>query len=538
MRLRPFPAALLALVVVAGLAPLAAQAGGGGGGGGGGPDPLPPLIVGNFPQVAVPLANPLTPEKVLLGKALFFEEQLSADDTVACATCHVLEAGGVDPRPFARAPGVDGVFGTLDDEFGSAGVVRQDRLGRFEDHALFGVERQATGRAAPSVINAAFFANQFWDMRAGPTFRDLDGRVVLGQFASLENQAVGPPLSPVEMARDGWSWAALSAKLARVRPLQLATDLPAPLADFLGTEPSYGPLFARAFGDEAITRERIAMALASYERTLVSDRSPFDLGTLTPRQQLGLDAFVNRGTCEECHPVANKVFSDGNLQEINLPGHERPVKSPGLRNLALRTRFMSSGQMTDMLEILVHYEGVAAFFPQPGDSAAVADFLLDGLTDPRVGLNEPPFDRPTLRSEREPPGANLFGPPTPASNGIQPVMLADVPPFLGNREFKLGLGRAMPRMPAMLLLSPAVAPPGTALGGVPLSVDPGQAFSKLLLTTRASAGRATATEVVPLPTDPALLGLTFHAQWLVRDRGAAAGFCTTQAAHFTIFARP
>jgi cytochrome c peroxidase len=536
VRARLVPSALLALALAAGLVPLHAQAGGGGGGGGG-PDPLPPLIVGNFPVVAEPRGNPLTPSKVLLGKALFFEEQLSADDTVACATCHVLEAGGVDPRPFARAPGDDGVFGTVDDELGSAGVVRQDRLGRFEDHALFGVERQATGRAAPSVINAAFFNTQFWDMRAGSTFRDLDGHVVLGQVASLESQAVGPPLSTVEMARAGWSWDALVAKLARVRPLQLASDLPAPLADFLGAETSYGPLFALAFGDPAITRERIAMAIASYERTLVSDRSPFDLGTLTPNQLLGLDAFRNRGTCESCHPSANKVFSDGNLQEINLPGHERLVKTPGLRNLALRSRFMSSGQMTNMPEILVHYESVAAFDPLPGDSDALADFLLDGLTDPRVALNEPPFDRPTLRSEREPPGANLFGLATAASDGIEPVMLADVPPFLGNRGFRIGLGRAAGSREALLLLAPATAL-GTSVRGVPLALDPATALQKLVVTTRAGAGRGTATVFLPLPPSPAVLGSTFHAQWLVSDPGSAAGFCATRAASFTLFARP
>src|SRR5262245_10982658 len=69
-------------------------------------------VIGEFPVVQIPKGNPLTPEKIRLGQALFHEEQLSSDDTVACATCHRLEAGGGDPRPAGRFPGEDGRLGT------------------------------------------------------------------------------------------------------------------------------------------------------------------------------------------------------------------------------------------------------------------------------------------------------------------------------------------------------------------------------------------------------------------------------------------
>ena len=55
--------------------------------------------------------NPVTEEKRVLGKILFWEEQLSSDDTVACGTCHIPAAGGSDPR-LAAHPGPDGLFGT------------------------------------------------------------------------------------------------------------------------------------------------------------------------------------------------------------------------------------------------------------------------------------------------------------------------------------------------------------------------------------------------------------------------------------------
>src|ERR1041385_2742495 len=74
-----------------------------------------------------PAGNPTTPQKALLGKALFWDEQLSASRPVACGTCHVFGHGGGDPRSAnVTHPGPDGVFGTADDIHGSPGVVLQD----------------------------------------------------------------------------------------------------------------------------------------------------------------------------------------------------------------------------------------------------------------------------------------------------------------------------------------------------------------------------------------------------------------------------
>jgi len=361
-------------------------------------------VVGEFPLPAVPEGNPLTPAKVLLGKALFFEEQLSSDDTMACATCHRFEAGGGDPRPAGRHPGVDGRLGTKDDEFGSFGVVQRAADGKALPHALFGAERQVTARTAPSVVNAAFFNVQFWDTRALPTFRDERGAVVLQELGALESQAVAPIVSPAEMGHVGRSWADVTAKLASVRPLALASRLPATLAEFVGAAPGYGPLFARAFGDGTITRERIAMALASYERTLVSDQSPFDLGTMSAPQQRGYEQFLEHGACEICHVTGQKLTTDGAVRTISLPDHPRAVKTPSLRNVGLRTRFMSGGQFTSLDQVLDHYVSVDFIqFETHSDREALLDFLAGALTDPRVAQGLPPFDRPKLASEREPP---------------------------------------------------------------------------------------------------------------------------------------
>lgn len=108
--------------------------------------PWPPL-----PDTApAPADNPTTPEKIELGKKLFFDPRVSVDGTVSCNSCHnVMEAGDDD-----RANSV-------------------------------GVRGQRGGRSAPTVYNAAFLSVQFWDGRA----------------ASLEDQAKGPVTNPIEMGQ-------------------------------------------------------------------------------------------------------------------------------------------------------------------------------------------------------------------------------------------------------------------------------------------------------------------------------------------------
>src|SRR6185369_3724667 len=82
---------------------------------------------GAYTKVPFPSENPYTYEKAILGKLLFWEEQLSSDNTVACGTCHHPAAGGSDPRAeTARHPGPDGLMSTLDDIHGSPGIVRCD----------------------------------------------------------------------------------------------------------------------------------------------------------------------------------------------------------------------------------------------------------------------------------------------------------------------------------------------------------------------------------------------------------------------------
>ena len=97
----------------------------------------------------VPAGNPVTPAKTVLGKILFWEEQMSSSNRVACGTCHKSEIGGGDNRR-APHPGLDGVAGNADDTFGSPGVINSRVDNTYQPDTNFGLQEQVTGRASPS----------------------------------------------------------------------------------------------------------------------------------------------------------------------------------------------------------------------------------------------------------------------------------------------------------------------------------------------------------------------------------------------------
>lgn len=107
--------------------------------------------LGLEPDFEVPQQNPMTPEKVALGKRLFFDKNLSRDRSVSCATCHDPTEGFSNGEAFAQ-----------------------------------GVSGLPSRRNVPSIVNRLFGRTQFWDGRA----------------ETLESQALGPLLNPDEMAMD------------------------------------------------------------------------------------------------------------------------------------------------------------------------------------------------------------------------------------------------------------------------------------------------------------------------------------------------
>ena len=513
-----------------------------------------------------PPENLRTPAKTLLGKALFWDEQLSSDNTMACGTCHRPRSGGADPR-MTRLAGPDGVAGNADDVFGSAGVIAMDANGDFRPSATFGFGRQATGRFAQDFLGAAWSTTNFWDGRASTTFIDPQtGAKSIARGGALESQLVGPPVSNIEMAHAARTFDQIAAKLARVRPLALSPKLTSDLAAALATGRRYPDLFADAFGTSAVTSERIAFAIASYERSLVPDRTPWDLAqvgepnALSPDERAGLAIFTNGVRCSICHPPP--TFADDAFHNLGLrppgedlgrakvtgdPADRGRFKTPSLRNAGLRGRFMHNGGLATLGEVIDFYDRGGGF-PDNRDpllrplhltlkeKGQLLAFLDHGLTDPRVAAEVAPFDRPMLRSESG-PDPTIFGEPTLGSGGHAPTMIAASPPNLGNDAFQFGVSGALGGAQAFLLLSGETTddayeyarefPVYVELALAPVIVP------RLLLG--AGDGGGYATVELPLPDDIALVGQRGYAQWLVLDPGAAGGVCVSEGACFTLF---
>ena len=521
---------------------------------------LPPPPPGPLPPPPQPPGNPVTTAKARLGKALFWDEQLSSSRTVACGTCHQAASGGSDPRSLvgsARAthPGPDGVRGTADDVTGSPGVSLAEASGRLAWSTPFGILEQVTSRRAPSHIDAAYAPELFWDGRATPVFVDpATGDTLLRIGGALESQSVAPPVSSSEMAHLGRDWANVAARVQASTPLALAAFVPGELESWIGGR-SYPELFAEAFGTPGVTPARIAMAVASYERTLFSNQTPFDSAlagqnVLTPPENAGRQLF---GTlpCARCH--AGALTSDnafhyigespaaedsGRIAVTGRPADLGAFRTPSLRNVALRKSYMHDGRFRSLEEVVDFYDRGGDFNAPnrsplitplnltPLQKSQLLAFLRRPLTDPRVAASQPPFDRPSLFSE-----SNLVplvtGQGTAGQGGLVPQVVALQPALLGNATFTIGLYGARPDAEAVLVIDDQQPP--TA------EVPPAASFARVSATTEAAGGEGFTSATVAIPNDASLAGRTLHGRWYVTDPDAFGGVAMSAPFEFTVF---
>ncbi len=527
-----------------------------------------------LPPVPVPVENPITEEKRVLGKILFWEEQLSSDDTVACGTCHIMSAAGSDPRLGAH-PGPDGVLGNADDVVGSPGILRSDSNNDYVPSDLFGFAPQVTGRNSPPVVGSQWAPELFWDGRAGGTFLNPDdGTVSIASGGALENQIVGPPVSVVEMAHEARSWSEITTKLAVVTPLRLATDIPPDMANALLGPRTYPDLFEDAFGTADITAERIAFAIATYERTLVPDQSPYDLflagdpNAMTAQQQSGLTLLADHTVCFNCH--VPPLFTDNEFHNIGLrpagedigrqgvsgdPNDFGRFKTPTLRNVKLRSSQMHVGWITDTQDAIDFYNannlatghtqfpenqsgiptGMPGVFADYGNilmpeffHPAVIEFLENGLLDPRLENEVFPFDRPTLRSELSPPNPELYG---RSSGAIRPAAIARSPLHDLAPDFKVGITGA--ESPAVALLAISLSPaPGLTFLPIDLHVDVTAPELQSMMAVSISGSGVDGYATLHIPIDTGVQGMHFYGQWFVFN-GVPGELAASEGIHWT-----
>jgi cytochrome c peroxidase len=235
----------------------------------------PPAAPLGLPPVPIPADNPQTPEKIALGDQLFHDKRFSTTGEVSCATCHDAEKAFTD-SPLKTSEGVNKLTGT---------------------------------RNAPTVVNAAYFAAQFWD----------------GRSPSLEDQALHPFLNPVEMALENHQ----------------------PILDIVRTDPDYTRAFQQVFGKtgDQITMDEVTKAIAAFERTQVAGDSPFDrwyyggdASALTEQERRGFELFINQGRCVSCHVIeqTQALFTDNRFHNIGVGINDIQQDVPALAGEFIR----------------------------------------------------------------------------------------------------------------------------------------------------------------------------------------------------------
>ncbi len=326
-----------------------------------------------LPDIAPsPSHNPFTKEKSLLGKKLFNEPNLSKSGQISCANCHNKE--------LAFGDGIK---------------------------TSFGHNRQRGTRNAPNIMMSGFFEKLFWDGRAD----------------SLEKQALMPIVNPIEMAHELDNMQKFVSNTTFYHPLfilafgdeehkkgiyhwylNITKD-----SEVLNAKDTYKSFIAKLitldmrdesmdflqnklsleymnYAKKLITKQNIAKAIASYERSLVPKNTKFnrflngDYSALSDKEIYGLHIFRTKGRCMNCH--YGVALSDGKFHNLGLSFYGRKLqdlgyyevtknkedmgafKTPSLIAISKSAPYMHNGIFPDLLGVINMYN---AGFPTQND---------------------------------------------------------------------------------------------------------------------------------------------------------------------------
>ncbi len=258
-----------------------------------------------LPISPIPDSIKLDKQKVRLGRILFLDKRLSADNTISCSSCHDLRHAGQDGR--AVAVGINGSEGTVN---------------------------------SPTVFNSGFGFRQFWDGRA----------------ASLEEQVEGPVHNPIEM---GSNWEEVITKLSRDH--KLVAEFESIWSDGITTGNIQAAI--AEFERSLITPN------SPFDRYLKGDASALtdkekqgwrlfrDLGCISCHQGVGIgnNMYANLGVMDHYFSNIGRPLTKSDLGRFNVTGDEMDrhvFKVPGLRNVALTAPYFHDGSITTLDKVV------------------------------------------------------------------------------------------------------------------------------------------------------------------------------------------
>ena len=259
-------------------------------------------------SLVIPEDNPLTKEKVELGKLLFFDKRLSANDTIACASCHMPSLAFTDGQPVST-----------------------------------GIHGQKGGRSAPTAINRAFSSAQFWD----------------GRTATLEEQSVGPFANPVEHGfKDHDELVAKVKSIAGYGPLfERAFGSPAITTDLIGKAIAS---FQRTLLSGNSDYDRFTLG---NEEQALSANAQNGLRVFVGKGQCLRCHFGFNFADERYHNLGagwdkkSKSFDDVGRQAVtNKPEDMGAFKTPTLREIAKTAPYLHDGSLATLREVVDFYD--------------------------------------------------------------------------------------------------------------------------------------------------------------------------------------
>ena len=360
--------------------------------------------------------NPITYEKVVLGKLLFHETALGTTpkmpngiQTYSCASCH--HAGG-GFQANVRQGISEGGLG-----YGTSGE------GRYADPSYDPDSLDVQPLRTPTAMNGAWQRNMLWNGQFGAT----------GDNVGTETQwTAGTPIEANFLGYEGLEIQAIAG--LKVHRMELDSQW----AEDYGYRSLFDIVYSNVPTSERYSREYAGLAIAAYERTIVSDRAPFqeylqgDKYALTEAQKQGAIVFFGKGNCTSCHtgPALNSesyhaigmedfelsltIIQDYGQAQTAFKGRggftgnaadEYKFKVPQLYNMKDSPFFGHGGSFTSLHDLMIYKNDAVAensnvptsqlaaqFQPlnlSTSEIEMLVDFLENGLYDPDLYRYQP-----------------------------------------------------------------------------------------------------------------------------------------------------